>query len=281
MDLFLFRLSLKLKEKADLFEARDLAGNTLTREAWLRQFFNTERTFTHYRSDFIFVPEHEVVAPRHQHLIFGWIGRQLRRPERTPPSEGFEPTQHESWQAAFIAIDPTDHDEGQLAAIEFNVDIGQPKALLTSVVRTLNSMDDAPYFTQSFPLVSAGTFWDFAASHKGEIVSVTFDVVAPNMFRDADDFQEDLRSLREKENVAEVRSTLKSDTLLNHTTPRMKSIVDYVERGAGELSAEAFDGSHYRSTAHERKESVDIEPHSRNKRRFLRDIIVALDRIFP
>ncbi|MBB2695136.1 UNVERIFIED_ORG: hypothetical protein GGI63_006110 [Rhizobium esperanzae] len=276
----MFRLSLKPKEMRDLFDTRAADGSLLRREEWIRLFFSVDRPFVHYSSNFVYRPE-AVQVPGHPDLLGGWVAREIRHSERTPPEEGLEPTIRQTWQALFIAIDPTDHPDGQLLVIEGNDEIGRPKALVRAIVKAMNDADGSPYFTQVFPLVNAGSFWEFARIHREEIVSLTFDVAAPNMFNDANDFQEELRSLRDQENVSEVKTTLKSDTILAHSSSRIKDIVNYVERGAGELSAEAADGSRYSSTQYEVKETVEIESHSRNMSKFLREIGNVLSRFFP
>lgn len=281
MDLFLFRLSLKTKEMADLFEARDAEGRPYSRENWLRHFFGREREFIHFKNQFVLKPVEGLSVPRLPHLRFAWVARELQKSERTPPSEGLEPTKHPSWQASFLAVDPTDHPDGQLVALEYNDEIGIPKAIINSLVKALNDDLDAPYFAQAFPLVRKGAFWEFAERHRDEIKSVTFTVAAPNMFKDADDFQEEYRSLRDGENVSSVKATLESDTALKHRTQRMVGLINYVERGAGELSAEATDGTRYHSSDHEVKEPADVENHKNNLSKFLREIVAVLERIFP
>jgi len=236
----------------DLFDTRAVDGSFLGREEWIRLFFSADRPFIHYSSNFVYMPQ-GVEVPGHPDLIGGWVAREIRHSERTPPQEGLEPTIRSTWQALFIAIDPTDHPDGQLLVIEGNDEIGRPKALVRAIVKAMNDVAGSPYFSQVFPLVNAGSFWEFARIHRDEIVSLTFDVAAPNMFNDANDFQEELRSLRDQENVSEVKTTLKSDTILKHSTSRITSVVDYVERGAGELSAEAADGSRYSSTQYEER----------------------------
>lgn len=280
MDLFLFRLSLKAKEISDLFEPRADDGSELGREGWLRLYFSGEHTFNHRGSQFYYRPETETSGSRSD-LILGWIGRERTVHERTPPTEGFEPTERPQWQAAFIAIDPGAHSDGQKIALEANNDIGRPHALIQSLIRHMNEMGEPPFSAQVFPIVEAGSFWTFAAAHGDQIKSITFDVAAPNMFKDLEDFQEEMRALRDNENVANVKTTLESDGTLNHKTDRLTQIVDYTERGAGTLSAEAADGSKYSSETHEKREHAEVEHHNRDPRKFLRDIAATLDRIFP
>jgi hypothetical protein len=155
-----------------------------------------------------------------------------------------------------------------------------PKAIITSFVRNFQRDPTAPYYIHVFPVVREGTFWDFSRAHNDQITSITFDVAVPNMFNNVGDFEDELRSLRDKENVAEVTSRLQSDTVLTHKTDRLVAIVDYVEKGAGELSAKASDGAEYHSSSHEVRIPVEIESHRSNPAKFLRDILSFLDKVF-
>lgn len=280
MDLLLFRLSLKVKEPLDMFAARGEDGKILPREEWLRRFFRAERQFTHFGSSFYFVPEPGISQSAHSRYLFGWIAREKRLLERTPPSEGLEPTEHMSWQAAFVAMDPSDHSDGQKIAVESNTAVGSPASILRSLVKAMNFISDAPYSCDVFPIVEEASFWKFAEAHNEQIRSITFDVAAPNMFGDANDFQNELRSLRDNENVSKIKTTLESDTVLNHRTARIADIVNYTERGAGTLSATSLDGKTYNSERHQVSASVPVQHHSKGLGEFLSQIIQFVDRIF-
>lgn len=144
----------------------------------------------------------------------------------------------------------------------------------------MNQIEDAPYFTQEYEIIEEGSFWQFASNHNEQIKSITFDVAAPNMFNDANDFQNEMRSLRDRENVSNVKSTLSSDTTINHRTERLKDIIDYTERGAGRLSATAADGEVYHSEKHAKHITVEVEHHSKGVPEFLRQIALWLDKVF-
>jgi hypothetical protein len=278
MDLYLFRLTLKEKEP-DLFSVLNNAA--LSREEWLRNVFQREHRFRHYQTNFIYEPELSGAAPSGASLLFGWFGREKRTTERTPPDEGFQPTEHLAWQAVFVAVDPTHHDDGQKIAIENNYDIGRPRAILNSFIREINGDLNSPFYIAAFPIIEKGTFWDFASHHQNEIVSLSFDVAVPNMFDGVSDFERELRALRDNENVSEVDTKLKSDGLLKHNSERISSIINYVERGGGELEAVAFDGAEYKSSDHEAHVSIDTEHHSSNIAQFWRDLRNLIDRVFP
>lgn len=132
----------------------------------------------------------------------------------------------------------------------------------------------------SLRAVEKGSFWAFSAEHQNLIKSVTFDVSAPNMFNDRNDFQNEFRSLRDNENVNKMKNNLESDTSLNLKTDRMEDVIDYTEKGGGKLYARAVDGSTYSSEDHSKKISVQVEPHSKGDGNFLRQIVNWLDWLF-
>jgi hypothetical protein len=270
MELHYLRVSMKIF--TNLF-----ADEKLTREAWLKEYLSAERRFLHANNEFIFKPE--PASPQFPHILFGWIARERLIRERTPPNEGLEPTEHPSWQAAFVMVDTSAHEDGQKIVMEHNSSIGKPLAIWKSLIKSMNRMPMAPYSGEVFSIVEEGSFWSFAKAHKDRIKSITLDVATPNMFDDVNDFQEEMRSLRDNENVARVKTMLESDTVLNHQTSRLSSIVDYTERGAGTLTAVSEDGEVYNSEAHSKRVIIDIEPHSKNVDEFLRQIITLLAKI--
>jgi hypothetical protein len=274
MDFYIFRVSL-IHEQNLFVSLSD--GETTSREQWIRRIFSSERKFVHFGSEFLFKPENSIVS---DDLLFGWIARPKSLLERTPPEEGLHPTEHESWQAAFVIVDPTEHADGQKVAMETSQSVGKPEAILASLFKIYEQELHAPYGAQIFAVTDEASFWGFAKSHQNRIKAVTFNVAAPNMFNDRNDFQQELRALRDKENVARVKATLESNTVLNTDSSRLRDIVDYTERGAGELSATAEDGTVYHSGEHPKKVSIKIEHHSKNESEFLRQIVGLLKDIF-
>jgi|GEM_PF-1183538 len=278
MKLKLYRLSLKIAERPDLFTETGPDGRPLVREEWLRRFFKSEHEFQHRGSTFFYSPERSIAPP--SNYLYGWLARERTLVERTSPSEGLELAEHPHWQAAFVAIDPTEHEDGQKIAAEDNAQVGSPFAVLQTLVKQMNAIPAAPYAAQVYPIVEEASFWRFANQHHNEIRSITFDVAAPNMFKSASDFQDELRSLRDTVNVSNVRATLESDSVLDHTAKPIKEIVDYTERGAGSLSATATDGSVYSSEHHEKSVTLPIEHHTKGVAAFLRQITDAIGSIF-
>ena len=76
------------------------------------------------------------------------------------------------------------------------------------------------------------------------------------------------------------KTRLESETTLNHKSPKLKDIIDYTEKGAGELSARSLDGDIYHSKEHISHKNIEIQSHSLNMSEFLRQIGNWLDRLF-
>lgn len=278
MELYLFRLMLNEREIRDLFEQISPARTIVTREQSIRSTFGVERKFKHYGSEFVYYPE---VDEESKNFIFGWIGRERRIAERTPPEQGFEPTEHRGWQAAFIAVDPSAHQDGQKVAMEWNREIGEPKAILRSLINEINKDSTNKFYIQCYPILVEGSFWTFAKAHNEKIRSITFDVAVPNMFGGVSDFEQEMKFVHRELNGSRIKTLIESDTVLRHTDQRLKDIVDYVEKGAGELQAEAMDGEKYTSNSHEKHINIEIENHTKNTRAFWRELWQRIDRIFP
>lgn len=112
----LFRLSLLERVNVSLFADHDEG-----REAYLRRVFGTARTFNHYTSKFHYVPHPEISA---ETAMMGAIGRQVEAEENLSPGEGLAESIRETWKASVFILDPTDHPDGQKAAIEDDKKVG-------------------------------------------------------------------------------------------------------------------------------------------------------------
>lgn len=248
MDRFqLFRLSLTPRRNLFSPEPPD-------REVYLRQLFSQQHQFGHWNNPFVYLPSTEQPEP----FIVGQIGRPFTRIENLPPDKGFELAQHEGWRAAVLALDPRSHSDGQKLAFNRDELIGTPLAVLTSFIKRLNSLDaDAPYHIEIEPIFSPRTFWAFAEEHKGEITSLRFEFVTPNMFGTSENLDEELRGFRKEEHAQIVDVKFRSEDGLNTDTPRIRASVDYAGRGAGKILAFAKGRARYHSR--EQVETTGIE----------------------
>lgn len=171
-------------------------------------------------------------------LVIGRIGRERHVRENEPPEEGMHERVREEWQASLVVIDPRLHADGQQIAMQVREEeIGKPVAVFQSLVTQLNADPEAPYTIEVFGIVDPETFWDFVRQNTGEVVSITFETAAPNMFGGKDDFERELRELRDKERSQKTKIQLNNDQGLNPNTERMHQVVDYTVNGGGAIKA--------------------------------------------
>ena len=128
------------------------------------------------------------------------------------------------------------HDDGQKVAFEEDSRVGRPTAIMDSLAAYLNR-NDGPYFFEPNPISDAETFWDFIRKNEGEVTSVTFEFIAPNMFGQADDYDKEMAAMRDEERVRRAKLQLENPDGLALETPRVKHAVNYAARGTGSIKA--------------------------------------------
>lgn len=279
--LYLYRLSLKVKEQTDAFERRDSEGKSFERRTWLDDIFSQQFTFNHRSSEFYFVPARQAETNLPDHLITGWIARDKSSVERTPPWEGLDPTEHDSWQASLLIIDPTAHEDGQKLALEMRSDVGKTDPVISSLIISLNERGRSePFSTSVFPIIHERSFMQFSEANRGKINKITYDVAVPNMFDSADDHTNEMRNLRDKGNISRAKTTLESDGAINIEGTQLDEIAAHVEKGGGTISAKTSDGEKYNSNDYAVSEEVHMNGAEPEGETFWHRIKDAADRIF-
>jgi hypothetical protein len=248
----LFRLSLLMRQQRDAF-----AGPDPTREDYLRSVFSERRTFKFYGTEFHYVPE---AVPSRTDVIMARIGRPVTVAENKPPEEGFADTLHDGWRAAVVIIDPSHHEDGQKVAVGEDNMVGSPKGLIQALVAAINETNPTTaYDVEVEPIVNALSFWQFAARHKGQLTSLTFEFVPPNMFGGTENLSEELREFRKKENAEKVVVKLISSEGIDTDTDRTRESVDYIAKGAGNIRAKTKSGLRFNSTKKVASTTVDAK----------------------
>lgn len=237
-------MHLSLYERADLFVQMRTDGQPFTREQWLRYIFSARHDFSHRGSNFTYVPDPELSDDS---LVTGRIGREISVRDNEPPEQGMHEQIHPAWQASVVVLDPRTHDDGQQVVMQGREEIGKPIAVFQSLVSNLNGNPESPYTIAAFGIVDPETFWDFVRENSGEVVSVSFEAVAPNMFNGKDDFERELRELRDKEKSQKTKVELLNDGGLNPDTERMHQVADYTLRGGGTIKARTSRKKRYNS----------------------------------
>jgi hypothetical protein len=245
------------RKQADLF-----SPTAPSRESWLRDVLSKSITFRHRGVDYHFVPSEKSDRPE---LIVGNIGRQRLSTENDPPEQGLGKIQREIWKGAAVVIDPRHHAEGQKAAVEEDPQVGKPVPLMESLCEAINSRSPPePYLIESSPISDPSNFWEFVDSHPGEVVSVTFEFIAPNMFGIRDRLDEGIKDMAEHEKIERLRLQLKSRDGLVLSKDRIDTAVRHATDGGGSISARLKKGGKFNSRKRVRFVNVGDAPNTGN-----------------
>lgn len=243
---------LSLLARPDLFARRGPDGAEFSREEWLRDVFGREIDFQHRGEAFHYSPELE------QDLggaVAGRIGREVTTAENESPAGHLAPKKHRTWKAAAVLIDPTHHEDGQKAAIEHAPTIGKPVAIFESLAAQINANPE-PFILEANAIVPSETFWNFVKNNEGEITSVEFEFVAPNMFGEADDYDSEMRDMQKHEKVQKAKLRIENKDGLNLQTNRVRQAADYANKGAGSTRAVTKKRKKYNSKEKAQKVSI-------------------------
>ncbi|MDP3555606.1 hypothetical protein [Methylocystis sp.] len=265
MQFDLIRLVLVSRAQTSLFEQRSESGRALSREEWLREKFSKTIEFPHAKNEFHYIPD--IDASKISDLIVGQIGRQFKAVENLPPEEGFKEVERTPWRASSVFIDPRHHADGQKLGFEVKDHIGGSLPIIKSLAKYMNINPDEPYIIEANAIVDPKTFWEFEKANRGRITSITFDLVAPNMFGIRDEMDDELRKFRENEKARNITITLKNPDGLKLNDSRVEVSVNYATEGGGAIIARTKrKGVTFSSNKNAKKETVDIpEEIDRNK----------------
>lgn len=266
----LFRLSLIPKPQIDAFEKEQ------TREDYIRSVFGERHQFEHYGSLFHYIP---VEDRDDKQEVLGRIGRQITVAENLPPEENLLDSMREGWKASVIAIDPTEHGDGQKLAFEYDSKVGKPESIIQDFVKYINEKNtEAIYHIEIKPIFDAETFWSWAKKNEGNVTSLTFDFVAPNMFGSTDEISKEMKDFKEAEKAQRISIKLQSDDGLDTSTDKIKNAVEYTTRGGGSISAKAKRGNPYNSAAKVKSSKIDVEEDEHFLVTVAKKIVQVLDR---
>lgn len=234
-----FHLNLIMKDQ------QDLLVKPLSREEWIRSIFSEAFSFAHTNKTFHWVPHGD-----QSDMILGTVERKKLRTQHRAPEEGAAEFDGEEWQGSIIIIDPVHRKDGQKLAFERDRDVGQPNAILDSIVSHFNKQQEHPYTIVVKSLFDADTFRAFARRH-GEVVKyVNFNFVVPNMFFGAStSVDQGLRRIGESTNAQTVDLRLQSEEGVKTDSPDVQDALKYAEAGNASVTAKAMNGDLYSSTS--------------------------------
>ena len=224
-----------MSTEPSLFEQKSTTGVSLTRDEWLRLVFGSEIVFIHRGHEFHFVPEGVNPDPSY---IVGKIGRKIVLRENAPPNANFIPIESEHWRASRMILDPSAHEDGQKLAFEIIGAIGAPLPIVKSLANHLNESREHPYIVEANAIIDPQSFWDFEKQNRGQITSITFELIAPNMWGSVDELHKELISVRDTEKAREMIVTLKNeDGLKLDSDSRIEQTLNYAMKGGGSVKA--------------------------------------------
>lgn len=233
-----FHLSLIERDQLDLLEEPS------SRETWLRRRFAEKFQFWHHGSTFWWVPQH--LSDR---FIVGVIERERKQSERTPPNEGALEIEGTFWTGSMMIIDPNNVPGGQALAFERNSKVGEPNAVVSSLIRHLNTFSALQYAIQYKPLFRSGSFWRFAQKHGDQLEYVRFKFTVPNMiFGAGGGVKKGLRRLGGDTEAQEIEVKLESEEGIRADSEAVREGVAYGEEGNATVTAKALDGERWSST---------------------------------
>jgi hypothetical protein len=235
----LHHLSLAARTQPGLFDAK------LEKADWIRIAFSEQREFEHRGSNFHWVPYGRKVSDGE---VIGVIERQYPIQHYESPEEGGKPTSSDIWQGAVVTIDPEHHEDGQKLAFEKGTKVGQPLAVLSSLIGTINTLPEAPYIISVKAIWDEQSFQTFATRHGNLLRSITFDFVVPNMFNLAGKLDEKLKEVGKDTGAQHVKLSLESPDGVKADAPEVQAGVAYGSKGQATVTATALDGDRYTST---------------------------------
>jgi hypothetical protein len=264
------------RSQPDAFERRNADGSQMTREQWLRAVFAEPITFQHRNAERLFVPD--ASDPFSDPRIVARIGRKNLIRENDPDNYLHEVTR-EQWRACLVVIDPTNHGDGQKVAIEESSSVGSGFGNFASLVTAINSQSPPePYVIELHSITDQTTFWEYIERHRGNVTSITLEVVMPNMFGGSSSFEEDAKRLRDREKARRVKETIENEDGLEPETERMRDAVSYATRGGGKVKARAKNAAPYDSTKDKKYLEAPLDPDSRDVEQKKRSALDAMDK---
>lgn len=231
----------------------DLLVQPMNRELWLRSRLSKRIEFRHMGKDMFWIPN-----GWSDEFITAIIERKRAKTQHFGPDEGGEEFVGEEWQGSIVIIDPLHRPGGQKMAFEYDEAVGQPSAILASLVSYLNGDTASQYALHYKPLIQGGSFARFADKHGGVLQYVAFKFTVPNMiFGLTTKTTDGLKRVGKETGAQEIDVKLESDDGVRADTTTVTEAVEYAEDGNARVTAKARNGDYWSSTR--RKVTVKMQ----------------------
>jgi hypothetical protein len=230
----------------DLFDQFD--GS---REDWLREALKKSFNFVGWGGrELVWLPKRTDQGP-----IFGLIQGTSPHAHHEPPRSGGGEVISDMWQGAYMFLDPSHHNDGQKLAIENDV-LGKPRALAKALFDHLNDRPDAPYTTIPELIFNEADFWRFSENNGDLLRYIRFRFVVPNMWGPQNDLDEDLKETGTETGAEKVDVTFSAKSGVTTRNRKVRTAVEYTQRGAGEIRARSMYGETFSSKTEPTQKTV-------------------------
>lgn len=226
----LFRLSLMARDQLTL----PLGDSSpVSREEYLSAVLSTARPIDRYNKQITYFP-----GSVSEKILVGYFARQKRETHHDGPETGFSPKDVEYWEKSALVINL--EPDQQVVGIEFNAEVGAPKALLYDLVMKINASEDrGSYKIDAFPLHDERNFYQAIAAYPKPITNIEFTYVVPNVFGGAGEVKKALDGFKKGMKARTVKASFANPDGLDTNDETVKESVEYVAKGGGEVKAKS------------------------------------------
>ena len=235
----------------------NLFSNEVDREEVIRDSLSHPFTFTHRKREFYWVPKTS------EKDIIGYVQKETKHSHHYPPQEGGAEITENDWQGAIVVVDPTTHELGQRVAFERDNSIGDPNAILKSLLSYINQLDQHPFVIVSHPILSDSSFWEFAKNHDYSMKKLTFDFAVPNMWSAASNLEKELKYTHDDTGAEKVKMALIAESGINIKNSVIAHTgVEYATKGSASITAQSMNGEVYSSSKKVKRVRIDEKDRS-------------------
>jgi len=191
--------------------------------------------------------------------VVGRIGREISELENTPPDDGYREFIHDTWKAAVVVVDPSEHDDGQKMAIQYHADVGKPSTLAPRLLQAMEGQQDFnQYLSAVHPITNTEKFWDYVKRNEGKITHIRFELEVPNMFGGDDEYTKEMKEYRDKEKAQTVAIEVTNPDGVDADTDRVRYTAEKaMGQGTGKVKARAM-GKNNNFSSQNQQESARI-----------------------
>lgn len=211
------------------------SGSRITRNAFLKQVFDNRIDFEVNESKYVYIKIDDIELNGKKYIV-GRIGKANNELISKPPEEEFAESSQINWKATNIVIDINSDPNGQFLVIQSAEKMAFPLTIAKSMTKLINDQNERfGWIIETNAVSEEGDFWKIANQYKGNISSVEFTFVTPNIFQLKNTLNEELTEAREMNNAEKLKASMSnSQNKLDIEQDNIRQGVDYISRGGGD-----------------------------------------------